>query len=120
MIGKAAGRLYYFHLDADSFPAFSFNFSISNSSSDSSSILIDYIPPCNPFPTCNYVSTSNKTDLFSYQILGHIPYHKMQSIPSLSTKVSTKQAFLCQICPMARQQRLFFMKVSYTLQPLSS
>lgn len=32
----------------------------------------------------------------------------MRSIPHLSDKLSSKQSFVCTICPMARQQRLSF------------
>lgn len=47
-------------------------------------------------------------DWFWHQRLGHVPYHKMKSIPWLSHLISHKQSFICSICPMARQQRLSF------------
>lgn len=60
----------------------------------------------------------NKTDLFWHQRLGHMPFHRMHSISSLSNKISTKQSFICPVCPMARQQRLPFPESSiHTTKP---
>ncbi|XP_075087861.1 uncharacterized protein LOC142169839 [Nicotiana tabacum] len=53
--------------------------------------------PCNKFvpapshvnvpPSCNQTSTVNKMDLLWHQRLGHMPFHKMQSISFLSNKL---------------------------------
>lgn len=37
-----------------------------------------------------------------------MPFYKMHSISYLSDKVSHKQSFIYNICPMVRQQRLSF------------
>lgn len=58
--------------------------------------------------TCNPPTVANKSDLFWHQRLGHIPFARMKSISFLSDKISSKQPFLCTVCPMARQQRLPF------------
>ncbi|XP_075084919.1 uncharacterized protein LOC142168154 [Nicotiana tabacum] len=40
--------------------------------------------------------------------MGHIPFAKLKCIPSVSSDLSTKQSFICSICPLARQARLPF------------
>ncbi|XP_019258757.1 PREDICTED: uncharacterized protein LOC109236973 [Nicotiana attenuata] len=57
---------------------------------------------------CNGSNVGNKNDLFWHQRLGHMPFNKMKTIFFLSGKLSSKQPFLCSVCPMARQQRLPF------------
>lgn len=37
-----------------------------------------------------------------------MPFHKMKSIAHIKDKLSKKQPFICDVCPMARQQRLSF------------
>ncbi|XP_075086203.1 uncharacterized protein LOC142168926 [Nicotiana tabacum] len=59
-------------------------------------------------PSCISSTSVNKSDLFWHQRLGHMPFHKMKSIPFLSNIVSFKQSFSCPVCLMARQQRLPF------------
>ncbi|KAH0648110.1 hypothetical protein KY285_033358 [Solanum tuberosum] len=40
--------------------------------------------------------------------LGHVPFVKMKGISSIPAHFSSKQPFLCDICPMARQTKLPF------------
>ncbi|XP_075106878.1 uncharacterized protein LOC142179889 [Nicotiana tabacum] len=106
VIGKAAGRLYYLHPDGDLFPNTSSSLSNVVNTTCNKSVPAPLHP--NVPPSCNQTSLVNKMDLLWHQRLGHMPFHKMQSISFLSDKVSTKQSFICSICPMARQQRLPF------------
>lgn len=43
-----------------------------------------------------------------YNRLEHVPFVKMKNIVSIPASFSSKQPFLCSICPMARQERLPF------------
>lgn len=47
-------------------------------------------------------------DLMWHNRLGHVPFSKMKDISSIPAHFSSKQPFLCNICPMARQTRLPF------------
>ncbi|XP_019240977.1 PREDICTED: uncharacterized protein LOC109220963 [Nicotiana attenuata] len=60
-------------------------------------------------PTCN-ASMTDKTmiDLLWHNRLGHVPFVKMRGIESIPVHFSTKQPFICPICPMPRQNRLPF------------
>lgn len=40
--------------------------------------------------------------------LGHIPFVRMKEISHIPCKFSTKQPFICIVCPLARQPRLPF------------
>ncbi|XP_059315505.1 uncharacterized protein LOC132066147 [Lycium ferocissimum] len=136
VIGKAAGRLYYLHPDDELFPSSSSaitshcaaehtssncipvaapstvvnnsQFSVMSNVITRVSIDISTPSPNVVLPTCNQSCTINKMDLIWHQRLGHVPFHKMKTITSVAAEVSTKQPFICQICPMARQQRLPF------------
>ncbi|XP_075095180.1 uncharacterized protein LOC142173482 [Nicotiana tabacum] len=82
---------------------------VNNISNKASVSLCDY-NAC--ISTCNLDFSINKTDLFWHQRLGHMPFHRMQSIEFLSDKLSSKQSFICPVCPLARQQRLPFLDSS--------
>ncbi|XP_019261390.1 PREDICTED: uncharacterized protein LOC109239298 [Nicotiana attenuata] len=47
-------------------------------------------------------------DMFWHLRLGHMTFHKMKSVTRIKDKLSKKQSFVCEVCPMARQQRLPF------------
>lgn len=51
--------------------------------------------------------TANLDVLWHFR-LGHVPFSKMRGIPTIPATFSTKQPFICNICPMARQSILFF------------
>ena len=53
-------------------------------------------------------SLKDGVDLLWHNRLGHVPFVKMRNIPTIPIKFSTKQPFICTICPMARQVRLPF------------
>ncbi|XP_070054071.1 uncharacterized protein [Nicotiana tomentosiformis] len=56
--------------------------------------VVPFVTRCVP---CNPLSVDNKIDVFCHQRLGHMPFHKMKFIPSLSDKLPSKQAFLCSL-----------------------
>lgn len=57
---------------------------------------------------CSYHSESNKMEISRHNRLGHIPFVRMKDMSSIPCTFSTKQPFLCPICPLARQSRLPF------------
>nr|XP_016442809.1 PREDICTED: uncharacterized protein LOC107768221 [Nicotiana tabacum] len=97
VIGKAVGRLYYLHPDGDLFPSTTSSLSSFVDATCNESIFdIGSIPcnksvlassPVNVPPSYNKTSPVNKMDLLWHQRLGHMPFHKMQSISFLSNKV---------------------------------
>ncbi|XP_060215369.1 uncharacterized protein LOC132642117 [Lycium barbarum] len=121
VIGKVVGRLYYLHPDAALFPSstsssqvFSSNVcnivpsdsSISACFPDNSNKQFNFVNSPKNFPatcaqssTCNQASAVNKMDIFWHQRLGHMPFHKMASIPFLSNKVSSTQTFCLSSFP---------------------
>ncbi|KAH0685826.1 hypothetical protein KY284_016379 [Solanum tuberosum] len=60
----------------------------------------------NPFITC--ISHGNSVDHLWHNRLGHVPFIKMKRISSIPITFSSKQPFMCTICPMARHTRLPF------------
>ncbi|XP_019267597.1 PREDICTED: uncharacterized protein LOC109244892 [Nicotiana attenuata] len=50
----------------------------------------------------------NNLDMIWHNRMGHLPFAKLKCIPSVSSDLSTKQPFICSICPLAKQARLPF------------
>ncbi|XP_015161200.1 uncharacterized protein [Solanum tuberosum] len=48
------------------------------------------------------------TEFLWHARLGHVPFVKMRSISTIPLTFSSKQPFICTICPMARQTRMPF------------
>ncbi|XP_019242470.1 PREDICTED: uncharacterized protein LOC109222582, partial [Nicotiana attenuata] len=57
--------------------------------------------------SCNE-ATLSKMDIVWHQRLAHVPFVRMKGIFAISSSLSSKQQFPCEICPMARQTRLPF------------
>ncbi|XP_075074481.1 uncharacterized protein LOC142162074 [Nicotiana tabacum] len=108
-IGKAANGMYVLH-SADPQLSTHVPCCVSNSvhSNESAPVFNSSKPSVIHSSTCNPPIVANKSDLFWHQRLGHIPFARMKSISFLFDKISSKQPFLCIVCPMARQQRLPF------------
>lgn len=70
--------------------------------SDSSSICIPSTMHCK-----NH-SGINKEEMLWHQRFGHIPFVRLRDISGIPYVFSSKQSFVCSICPMARQSRLLF------------
>ncbi|XP_060202939.1 uncharacterized protein LOC132631378 [Lycium barbarum] len=66
--------------------------------------------PTIPCIDVQHVNTNNvnKNDVLWHHRLGHIPFTKMKSISSISGVLSSRQSFICPVCPLARQSRLPF------------
>ncbi|XP_019231603.1 PREDICTED: uncharacterized protein LOC109212417 [Nicotiana attenuata] len=56
----------------------------------------------------SYMCVRDQVDVLWHNRLGHVPFVKMKNIVSLPVTFSSKQPFSCTICPMARQERLYF------------
>ncbi|XP_075111267.1 uncharacterized protein LOC142181719 [Nicotiana tabacum] len=56
----------------------------------------------------NFVNAVTSSDIVWHHRLGHIPFAKMKAILAISPNISSKQSFICPICPLARQSRLPF------------
>ncbi|XP_019234896.1 PREDICTED: uncharacterized protein LOC109215314 [Nicotiana attenuata] len=56
----------------------------------------------------NSVNVVTSSDILWHHRLSHIPFAKMKAIPAISPNISSKQSFICPICPLARQSRLPF------------
>lgn len=54
------------------------------------------------------MSHASDVDLLWHNRLGHVPFVKMREIGCIPENFSTKQPCLCNICPMARQERFPF------------
>nr|XP_016513327.1 PREDICTED: uncharacterized protein LOC107830311 [Nicotiana tabacum] len=50
----------------------------------------------------------NNSDVVWHYRLGHITFSKMKFISGIISDLSSKQSFICPICPLARQTRLPF------------
>ncbi|KAH0738712.1 hypothetical protein KY290_037417 [Solanum tuberosum] len=59
-------------------------------------------------PILSHTCTGNNVDVVWHNRLGHVPFVKMKSISTIPITFSSKQPFMCSICPMARQERLPF------------
>ncbi|XP_059306495.1 uncharacterized protein LOC132057932 [Lycium ferocissimum] len=87
------------------------------SSGDTSSSSLHVASQCNssfPVPSslinpeCNASSAMNKTEILWHNRLGHVPFVRMKDITQLPCRFSSKQSYICSICPLARQSRLPF------------
>ncbi|XP_047252343.1 uncharacterized protein LOC107841163 [Capsicum annuum] len=92
-IGNAVNGLYYYHAAPSASPVPDHQSAVSQVSASScthisNSVNVSHdIPPVIP-SYCNSSHISNKMDVFWHQRLGHMPYHKMKSIPSLQSQLS--------------------------------
>nr|XP_016474494.1 PREDICTED: uncharacterized protein LOC107796256 [Nicotiana tabacum] len=67
---------------------------------------------CIVIPSCNTIEM-NKMDVLWHQRLAHVPFVRMKLISGLS-QLSSKQPFICNVCPMSRQTRMPFPDSSIT------
>ncbi|XP_075087592.1 uncharacterized protein LOC142169605 [Nicotiana tabacum] len=113
-IGKAANGLYFLHpaMTSSTMPVVSLPITVSNPvqcNNSSASYNVQSTPGNVSFTHCTSTySDINKNDVIWHQRLGHVPFNRMKSIYFLSGKILSKQTFFCDVCPMARQQRLSF------------
>ncbi|XP_070050115.1 uncharacterized protein [Nicotiana tomentosiformis] len=61
-----------------------------------------------PLVPSNDVHSINKHDVLWHHRMRHISIAKMKLIPSISVDLSSKQSFVCPVCPLARQNRVPF------------
>ncbi|XP_009593383.2 uncharacterized protein [Nicotiana tomentosiformis] len=54
------------------------------------------------FSQCSSIPHDNNIDVLWHSRLGHVPFVKMKSISTIPVTFSSKQSFLCPICPMVR------------------
>jgi len=55
-------------------------------------------------PIFSHTCTGNNVNVVWHNRLGHVPFVKMKSISTIPITFSSKQPFMCSICPMARQK----------------
>ncbi|XP_075084716.1 uncharacterized protein LOC142167971 [Nicotiana tabacum] len=113
-IGKATNGLYFLHptMTSSTMSVVSFPIVVSNPvqcNNSNASCNVQSTPTSVSFTHCTSTSSDiNKNDVIWHQRLGHVLFNRMKSISFLSGKISSKQIFFCDVCLMARQQRLPF------------